>query len=528
VSVPTNPRAPSSNSAASAFGARNRNASRVKVALVRGRQRAQKTINRTCWLRYNGWMTVLRNTAAIVMSAGLGTRMRSALPKALFQVCGRPLVFYPVAAAIEAGASEVVVVVGHGRDAVSAYLQNTFGARVRTAVQEQQLGTGDAARAGLHAVSSDAERILIANGDTPLVMAQDFQKIFQALEADPYAAMALATCELAEPFGYGRVLRNADGHVVAIREQRDTTSDAERAVREINPGIYGGARAFFAQALASLRPNNAQGEYYLTDVVAFAQSDTGGRARVLAVPARAEVMEGINDRAQLAQAELTMATRIISDFRRSGVTVREGARIDHSVQIAQDVTIESGVILRGTTRIATGAFVDVGSILTNVIVGEGAQIRPYTVAHDSVIGESAQVGPFSHLRPASVLGPESHVGNFVELKKTTLGRGSKANHLAYLGDGIIGEHVNIGAGTIFCNYDGVKKHTTTIEDGVFVGSDSQIVAPVTLGKGAYIATGTTVTRNVPADALAIGRVAQDNKEGYAARLRARMKNRGSP
>jgi bifunctional UDP-N-acetylglucosamine pyrophosphorylase / glucosamine-1-phosphate N-acetyltransferase len=465
-------------------------------------------------------MPELLPTAAIVMSAGLGTRMRSAMPKALFPLCGRPLVYYPVAAALDAEAGEVVVVVGHGRDAVSAYLKQAFGSRVRTAVQEEQHGTGDAARAGLAAISESAKRILIVNGDTPLVMATDFAALFAALDADPQAHMALATCTLEDPAGYGRVLRDQNGSVAAIREQRDTKTDAERAVREINPGIYAGARAFFSEALASLTPNNAQGEYYLTDTVAFAIAKAG---RVLGVAARAEVMEGINDRAQLANAERLLSARILDTHRRSGVTVQAGARIDHSVEIEADVTIESAVVLRGMTRIAKGATIDVGCVLTDVVVGENARLRPYTVAQDTVIGKAAQVGPFSHLRPATVLGPETHVGNFVELKKTTLGRGSKANHLAYLGDGIVGCGVNIGAGTIFCNYDGVRKHTTTVEDDVFIGSDSQIVAPVTLGKGAYVATGTTVTRDVPENALAIGRTKQENKEGYAVRLRTRMK-----
>ena len=218
-----------------------------------------------------------------------------------------------------------------------------------------------------------------------------------------------------------------------------------------------------------------------------------------------------------------MRARIARRWRLAGATVRDGAQIDAGVVLEPDATVEVGAVLRGRTRVASGAIVDVGCVLTNVEVGEGAVVKPYSVATDSTIGARAHVGPFAHLRPESDIGEEAHVGNFVETKKTRMRRGAKANHLAYLGDGIIGERANVGAGTIFCNYDGFQKHTTVIEEGAFIGSDSQIVAPVTIGANAYVATGTTVTRDVPADALAIGRAKQDNKEGYAARLRARLR-----
>jgi bifunctional UDP-N-acetylglucosamine pyrophosphorylase/glucosamine-1-phosphate N-acetyltransferase len=245
--------------------------------------------------------------------------------------------------------------------------------------------------------------------------------------------------------------------------------------------------------------------------------------RVVAVPSRAEVLAGINDRDQLADAEAAMYARIATDHRRAGVTIRSGARIDDGVEVGRDATIESGVVLRGATKIGAGAVVDVGCVLTNVDVGEGAILKPYSVMQDSRVGARAQIGPFSHLRPESDVGEDAHVGNFVETKKTRLGKGAKANHLAYLGDGVIGEAANIGAGTIFCNYDGFQKHTTTIEAGAFIGSDSQIVAPVVIGEGAYVATGTTVTKDVPAGALAISRVRQENKDGYATRLKSRLK-----
>ncbi len=463
--------------------------------------------------------SALARTSAVVLAAGFGTRMKSTLPKVLHRSCGLPLVHYPVRAALEAGASEVIVVVGHGREHVESYLREAFGARVKFALQDKPCGTGDAARAALPALAADCERVLVFYGDAPLVGAADLAKIAEALDENPTSPLAMATCTLADPTGYGRVLRDATGHIVAIREQKDCTPE-ERAVTEINPGIYAARADFFREALASLTPNNAQGEYYLTDIVAFAP-ERGDR--VIGVASSPDVMIGINDRQQLFEAEATMHERLLTKHRKAGVTIREGARIEDGVTLGTDVIVESGVVLRGKTSIGNGCQIDVGSVLTNVTVGENVRIKPYTVAEDAVIGRAAQIGPFSHLRPASVLGEESHVGNFVELKKTTLGNRSKANHLAYLGDGIVGEDVNVGAGTIFCNYDGFQKHTTILEDGVFIGSDSQLVAPVRVGKGAYVATATCVTKDVPAGALAIARTKQDNKDGYADRLKARFK-----
>jgi bifunctional UDP-N-acetylglucosamine pyrophosphorylase / glucosamine-1-phosphate N-acetyltransferase len=463
----------------------------------------------------------METTTAIVLAAGHGTRMKSALPKMMHTVCGLPIVHFGVQAAIDAGCGEVVVVVGHGRQPVEEYLARAFaGGRVRIAVQEPQRGTGDAARAGLGVVGKGAARVLILNGDVPLVTGEDARSVVAPLEGErSAAALSFATCIVGDPAGYGRVLRDAD-RVVGIREQRDLRGDDERAIREINAGIYAVNVKLLRAALAALVPNNAQGELYLTDIVAFA-SRAG--EPIATVECGAQMLAGVNDRDQLAGVEQTMHARIARQWRLAGATVRDGARVDAGVVLETDATVESGAVLRGRTRIAAGAVVDVGCVLTNVDVGEGARVLPYTVATDSRIGARARVGPFSHLRAESDLGEEAHVGNFVETKKTRIRRGAKANHLAYLGDGVIGERANIGAGTIFCNYDGFQKHTTVIEEGAFVGSDSQIVAPVTVGANAYVATGTTVTKDVPADALAIGRVKQENREGYAPKLRARLK-----
>jgi bifunctional UDP-N-acetylglucosamine pyrophosphorylase/glucosamine-1-phosphate N-acetyltransferase len=330
----------------------------------------------------------------------------------------------------------------------------------------------------------------------------------------------MATCTTVDPFGYGRVLRDAKGEIVEIREHKDLRTDEERATKEWNPGIFAASADFLREALASLRPNNAQGEYYLTDIVSFA---TQRGKRVLGVHSNPDVMDGVNDRSQLAAADTTMSARIIKKHRLAGITVRDGARIEDSVVIEADATIESFAVLRGATRVGAGAVIDVGCVLTNADIKEGVTLKPYSVVTDSIVRARAQIGPFSHLRPESDVGEEAHIGNFVETKKTRLERGAKANHLAYLGDGLVGEGANIGAGTIFCNYDGFQKHVTRVGKGAFIGSDSQLVAPVTIGDGAYVGTGTTVTKDVPDDALAIGRAKQENKLGYASRLRGRLK-----
>jgi bifunctional UDP-N-acetylglucosamine pyrophosphorylase / glucosamine-1-phosphate N-acetyltransferase len=472
-----------------------------------------------------GWATMSTphqaspSLTAVILAAGQGTRMKSARPKVLHELCGRPMIHHVVAAAFGAGVEDVVVVVGHGRDEVSAYLSGAFGDRVRTAVQDVQQGTGHAVRCALPSLSPGTDRVMVLYGDTPLLDPAELARLPRALDEDPAAPLSMLTVRVPDPTGYGRIVRDAAGRVARVVEQRDATT-VERAIQEINPGIYVARAAFLREAVAGLQPNNAQGELYLTDVVEAA-AKAGG---VAPVEARDVVsLSGINDRAQLADAEEVLYARIAGALRKAGATIRASARVDAGVEVEADAVLEHGVVLRGATRIGAGARIDVGSVLTDVLVASGAVVKPYTVAQGSTIGEKAQVGPFSHLRPESVIEADAHVGNFVETKKTTVRRGAKANHLAYLGDGDVGEGANVGAGTIFCNYDGFKKHRTEIGAGAFIGSDSQIVAPVRIGAGAYVATGTTVTRDVPDGALAISRVRQDNKEGYADKLKARLK-----
>jgi bifunctional UDP-N-acetylglucosamine pyrophosphorylase/glucosamine-1-phosphate N-acetyltransferase len=454
---------------------------------------------------------------AVILAAGQGTRMKSELPKVMHPVAGLPIYAHVVRAAL-GDVSRVVVVVGHGRAAVEADVKARFDERVVTAVQEKQLGTGDAVRSALGALPESDGWVVILYGDTPLVHAGLVKALVEATRGAA-GPLVMLTSMVDDPTGYGRILRDASGKVTAIREHKDA-SPAERQIREMNPGVYAMRASFLRGALGRMVTANAQGEYYLTDLVEMA----AGQGGVTTVDWPIADTQGVNDRAQLADCERVLRLRLASELARSGVTVRDPYTlyIDAEARVEPDAVLEPNVHLRGRTVVERGAHIDTGAVLKDVHVKRGAYLKPYTVATESVIGESAQTGPFSHLRPESVMEADSHIGNFVEMKKTHLGKGSKANHLAYLGDGDIGEGVNVGAGTIFCNYDGYRKHRTVLEDGVFIGSDSQLVAPIRVGKNAYVGTGTTLTMDVPADALALSRTRQVNKAGYAPRLKARF------
>ena len=456
----------------------------------------------------------MNGRCTIILAAGQGTRMKSSLPKVLHAVAGAPMVFWSIDAALAAGSDSVVLVVGHGREAVTESVRARFGERVRFAVQTEQRGTADAVRAGMTEVPGDAREVLITYGDVPCVPARALDALVAARGSAP---LAMITTEVADPTGYGRVLRDDQGRIRAIREHKDCSA-AERAVRCVNPGLYAADRAFLAASLGRIGSTNAQGEFYLTDLVAIA-ADEGG---VADLPWEPTPLRGVNDRAELAAAEAQLWDRVADEHRRAGSTISVGARIDRDVVVAPGVTIAANVTLRGHTSLGTGTFVDTGCVLEDAAIGEGVLLKPYTLVTRCEVHDGAQLGPFAHLRPESVVEAGAHVGNFVELKKTRLGKGAKANHLAYLGDGVIGPRANVGAGTIFCNYDGFRKHVTTLEEGAFVGSNSSLVAPVTIGRNAYVGSGSVITRDVPEDALAIGRAKQENKEGYGRRLRERF------
>ncbi|HVZ72349.1 MAG TPA: bifunctional UDP-N-acetylglucosamine diphosphorylase/glucosamine-1-phosphate N-acetyltransferase GlmU [Polyangia bacterium] len=458
--------------------------------------------------------------AAIVLAAGKGTRMRSARAKVLHELLGRPLVAYPVGVARELGAAPVVAVLGHQLEAVEASLRGRFGAEAIVVVEQaEQRGTGHAVKLAMPALEGFDGVALILSGDVPLLRRETLEALVG--EARKYGCLALVTSTAEDPTGYGRIVRDGRGHVTGIVEHKDATP-AERAIDEVNAGIYAAPAAFLRDATAALVANNAQGEYYLTDVVAAAARSIG----VATVDADARDVAGINDREQLAAAEATMRARINRRWMEHA-TLRDpaGTDVEPGVEIGVDAEIGRGVALRGRTRIGHGARVDDGSILVDTEVGAGVHVQAYTVSNEAVIGANAIVGPFARLRPGTVLGEGAHVGNFVELKKTTLGKGSKANHLSYLGDTTVGEKVNVGAGTITCNYNGYEKQQTIIEDGAFIGSDSQLVAPVRVGKRAVVAAGATITQDVPEGALAINRVPQVHKPGYADAVAARYADR---
>ena len=458
---------------------------------------------------------------AIVLAAGQGKRMKSSLSKVMHPIAGRPLLHYSVQAAIDAGAKKVVVVLSPGNEElVSAYLTETFAAGiVTTTIQDPPRGTGDAARVGLEALGDIEGGVLTLCGDTPLLRATDLTPLVEAANADD-VRVAFMSCDLDDPSGYGRVLRDADGHVTEIREDRDLKSEAQRATTEINAGVYLVEAAAFRESLSKIDSSNAQSEYYLTDIVSLTR--VSGR-HVVAVSGAITAMQGVNDQFQLVACEEQLYARAARELALAGARVASSARVDDTVTVETGATLGPGVCLRGRTHIASGAVLDVGTVVTDSTIAENAYVKPYSVITESSVGLGAQIGPFAHLRPGSDIGEDAHVGNFVETKKTKLHKGAKANHLAYLGDGDVGERANIGAGTIFCNYDGFSKSKTIIGKDAFIGSDSQLVAPLTIGDGAYVATGATVTTDVPADALAISRVKQDNKLGYASRLKSRLK-----
>lgn len=456
---------------------------------------------------------------AIIMAAGQGTRMKSPIPKVLHEAAGRPLLFYPIQAALDAGAERVIVVVNpQTAAAIQESVQKHFpSVAISFATQEVPRGTGDAVRAGLAAGSWGAgDQVLILSGDTPLLRGRDVQPILERVR-DGHLLSFLSFFP-PDATGYGRVLRDAQGQPSEIREERDLRSDEEREVREVNAGMYAVQVSSLREALANLSPNNAQGEYYLTDIVAL----LSGRGPISAQRAEVEATQGVNHLGELAQAEEVLFARIREHWAREGVTLRGRPLIDEQVTLEAGVVVEDGVRLRGRSHIAAGARLDVGVVVDEGQVGCGAVIKPYSVIVQSTVGEAAQVGPFAHLRPGSRLEERAHVGNFVETKNSHLHAGAKVNHLSYVGDGDIGEGANLGAGTIFCNYDGFQKQRTKIGARAFIGSDSQLVAPVEVGEDAYVATGTTVTRDVPPRALAIGRSRQENKDGYGELLRKRL------
>lgn len=472
----------------------------------------------------------------IVMAAGLGKRMKSNHVKVLHQVAGKPMVQYAVDVALRVAGQRIAVVVGHQaekvRRIIEAGITGTPGAQaVRIVEQAQQLGTGHAVMQSRSVFSQEGTagpvHYLILNGDTPLLKESTVRELLTVHQREG-ATVTILTAILDDPSGYGRVIRRqasqgGQAHssldVLKIIEDRDATP-TERATKEINVGTYVVSGAFLFKALDKLEPDNAQGEYYLTDIVRMAVSQ-GQRVAAVTLQNPDEGL-GVNTRQQLAAAEQVVRHQIRERWLDAGVTMRDPGSvwIDADVTIGKDTVLYPHVVLEGNTVIGEETTIRSGVRITDCRIGNHVELLDSSVLSQSRVDDEAHVGPFVHLRPGVVVRRRAKVGNFVEMKKTELGEGSKANHLSYLGDATIAEGVNIGAGTITCNYDGQKKHHTVIGKNVFLGSDTQLVAPVTIGEGAVIAAGTTVTQNVPADSLAIARVPQTNRMGWVAKRRA--------
>lgn len=450
------------------------------------------------------------SVAAIVLAAGKGTRMKSGLVKVMHPLAGLPMIHYPVTAARETGASRIVLVVGHQADAVRRFF--TDSADIKFALQEEQKGTGHAVACAAAVLRNFRGRVLILCGDVPLIRSSTLRELMEE-HSRRGATVTILTASVENPHGYGRIVKDDAGKVRAIVEEKDATPD-QRAITEINSGIYCVEAPFLFDAVSRLGADNAQGEQYLTDIVRSA-AEHGLTCASHPVGDPLEVM-GINDRVQLAEAEGILRMRINAAHMREGVTIKDPrtAYIDSGIVIGRDTIIHPNVHLSGATVIGRECVIEPSAVIRGCRIGDRVVVKAGSVLEDSIIHDQSSVGPMAHLRPGTVLMEEVKIGNFVETKKTVVGRGSKASHLTYLGDAEVGRHVNIGCGTITCNYDGVNKHRTVIEDNVFVGSDVQLVAPVTVGRNSLVAAGSTVTRDVPPDSLAIARSRQVNKEGW--------------
>lgn len=458
----------------------------------------------------------------VILAAGLGTRMKSATIKILHKAAGRPIIDYVIDLAGELCSNSPVMIIGHQR----ASVQKCVGDRARYATQEQQLGTGHAvlqAEQVLDPAALKGRKVLILSGDVPLTRTETLQQLVEEHERSGNA-LTLLSMRLEQPAMYGRIVRDDSGAVLRIVEAKDANED-ELTITEVNAGIYLFEGEHLFANLRRLGTANAQGEYYLTDVLG-AIREAGNRVGAVVVADPVEAL-GVNSRAELATVEAEIQRRVVEKLMKDGVTFRNPSTvvIDSTVTIGADTVVYPFVTIEGSTHIGEGCVIEPGVHLVNVSVGDDVHLKTGTVAEDAVIEAEATVGPYAHLRPGTKLGPHVKIGNFVETKKAVFAQGAKASHLSYIGDAEIGADVNIGAGTITCNYDGVNKHKTVLEDGVFIGSDTQLVAPVRVGKGAYVGAGSTITKDVPADALALSRTPQRNIEGWATKRREEMKKK---
>ena len=454
--------------------------------------------------------------AVVVLAAGQGTRMKSAHAKVLHRLGGKPLIRHVLDACTPLGATRTVVVVGHQAAKVEAACDG-YGAAF--ALQREQRGTGHAVGVACEAqLDGFTGDVVVLYGDVPLLETATLQRLVRR-HREQGALLSLLTTVLDDPFGYGRIVRDGAGRLEAVVEERDA-SDAQKPIREVNPGIYCVRSGFLIEALAGLTPNNAQGELYLTDIVATA---VGRGGPVVTEPVDPHEVAGINSRADLAGLESVLRRTVIARHMAAGVTFLDPATayVEPSVTIGADTVIGPSVHLQGRTTIGRDCAIEGNAFVTDCAIADGVRLRPMVVLTEAQVGRGAIIGPFAQLRPGAELHEDVHIGNFVEVKKSVIGAGTKANHLAYLGDATIGRASNIGAGTITCNYDGFAKHRTVIGDRVQIGSDSQLVAPVTIGDDAYVATGTTVRHDVEAGALAFNPRPDQRRAGWVEGFRKR-------
>ncbi len=447
-----------------------------------------------------------------ILAAGEGKRMRSARPKALHRLAGSPLLSHVLRAVRAIGPRAICVVYGSGGDQVPSALP---GADITWARQESLLGTGDALKCALDHLPKDGVTLAMI-GDIPLIRPETLSRLAAAVDGDK---LAVLTATPPDTSGLGRIVRDGAGQVRAIVEEKDASPE-ERAIGEINAGVLAAPTERFAQWLDRLTSDNAQGEYYLTDVLSLAVDDG---VPVVAVSALDPMeVQGVNDRVQLAAVERTLQRQAAQALLRDGVTLADPARIDvrGTLQCGKDVAIDINCIFEGTVTLGDAVSIGAHCLLNNVRIGAGSVVAPFSHLEDAEIGGRCRIGPYSRIRPASVLGDEVHIGNFVEVKASTIGARSKANHLAYIGDASVGRDVNVGAGTITCNYDGANKHRTIIEDDVHIGSDTQLIAPVTVRKGATIGAGATISREVPAGELTISQNKQVTVPGWKRPVKA--------
>lgn len=453
----------------------------------------------------------MANTYAVILAAGQGTRMKSKLYKVLHPVCGMPMVEHVANNVTQVGVEKIVTVVGHGAEKV----QEQLGAKSEYALQAEQLGTAHAVQQAASLIEGKSGTTLVVCGDTPLIRPETMQALLDHHKSENAKATIL-TAIADNPAGYGRILRDEAGSVSKIVEQKDASAE-EQQVKEINTGTYCFDNEALFEALKLVSNDNAQGEYYLPDVIEILQKQNEAVA-AYATDSFDETL-GVNDRVALSEAERIMRARIAEKHMRAGVSIIDPAStyISAEAKIGADTILQPNVMIEGATIIGEDCLISSNSHIADSTIGDRTTIRSSEV-HDSAVGDDTNVGPFAHLRPETRLGNKVKIGNFVEVKKAELGNGSKVSHLSYIGDAEVGTNVNIGCGTITVNYDGKNKHLTKIEDDSFIGCNSNLIAPVTVGKGSYVAAGSTISKNVPDDSLAIARARQENKEGYAVKL----------